>query len=369
LRPISAEAWVQKGRRGQGESKNPPPGVEHPRGHLAGDDNARRASLFEGCNRVHATRSQEGAGSAIGPGPQGRSGNSTHPTHSQLARNHESAVRGVGRFMAGFWRTKTGVDVNTIIHRWPDLDASGDHTRGPAESPAARAPGEKRHRPRTVHGSRGGREPFAKPPRRPARRHGLLLFTWACMGLLACTKAPANDAFPPCTLLIQGTDIRYKGQVLPRPGSVAQWEAVLGPASRRDERFDTVHVWDSLGLNALGQGKEGTLTSFSVLMNPPRPRDPILGPLEYLPHSTFTGRLCIDGSEITRLHARGGVSGGGRLEQRALRAPCLKAPAARRPSATWVGWAGSPRPTPAARGRAGSARRSQARPAPTRSPP
>ena len=90
-----------------------------------------------------------------------------------------------------------------------------------------------------------------------ARRHGPWLLFWTGVVAMACTKAPSNESFPPCTLLIQGTDIRYKGQVLPLPGSVKQWEAVLGPASREDTQFDPVHVWDALGVYAIGRRADG----------------------------------------------------------------------------------------------------------------
>ncbi|WP_143195953.1 hypothetical protein [Archangium sp. Cb G35] len=129
----------------------------------------------------------------------------------------------------------------------------------------------------------------------------LVVTLWAGAGGPACTCDGSKDSpvSPPraCTLLISGTSIQYNGRVLPLPGSLEDWVQLLGPHSRKVEVADDVYVWDQLGIYSTALTSSTVLRSIAVQLNPPDS-----GPLEaprYLPRSTFQGRLCVDGSEIT----------------------------------------------------------------------
>ncbi|WNG53888.1 hypothetical protein F0U59_03100 [Archangium gephyra] len=125
------------------------------------------------------------------------------------------------------------------------------------------------------------------------------------MGGPACTCDGSKDSTVPpsraCNLLISGTSIQYNGRVLPLPGPLEEWTQILGPHSRKVEVADDVYVWDRLGIYSTALTSSTVLRSIAVQLNPPD-RGPLEAP-QYLPSSTFQGRLCVDGSEITS-HSR-----------------------------------------------------------------
>jgi hypothetical protein len=75
------------------------------------------------------------------------------------------------------------------------------------------------------------------------------------------------------------------------------WEQVFGKHSRKVEVADDVYVWDQIGIYSIAPTSSTLLRSFAVQLNP-RDRGLLQGP-EYHPRSTFQGRLCVDGSDIT----------------------------------------------------------------------
>ena len=126
----------------------------------------------------------------------------------------------------------------------------------------------------------------------PPRLSRMLLLSTA---LLSCSREKPKTAVPPCALVVQGTRIQCGGRPLPLPGSLSEWERVLGPPSRRLETSPTVHVWDELGL-FVGTGLlSPQLKRFVVSW---KPRGGGETP-ESWPRSPFTGRLLVDGAEIS----------------------------------------------------------------------
>jgi hypothetical protein len=130
---------------------------------------------------------------------------------------------------------------------------------------------------------------------------GLLVALWAGACGPACTRDGSKDspasAPQPCNLLISGTSIQYNGRALPLPSPLENWEQILGPHSRKVEVADDVYVWDQLGIYSIAPTSSTALRSLAVQLNPPD-RGPLEAP-KYLPRSTFQGRLCVDGSDIT----------------------------------------------------------------------
>jgi len=136
---------------------------------------------------------------------------------------------------------------------------------------------------------------------KPLRPSSLLLALLTGLGFVACTESTSPSPPAPvtaaCQLRMEGAVIQYNGRPLPLPGSLAAWEAVLGPPSRRVEVADEVYVWDELGLHAFAREAGTPLRGVFVLLklrtNPDR------SPPPYWPRTPFKGHLCVDGSEVT----------------------------------------------------------------------
>ncbi|WP_043430569.1 DUF7738 domain-containing protein [Cystobacter fuscus] len=114
-------------------------------------------------------------------------------------------------------------------------------------------------------------------------------------GSFSCTREKPKDAT--CDLLVRGTSIQYNGRALPLPGSLTAWEQVFGKHSRMIDTSSNVYVWDEAGVYAIAPSSDEALQSFAVVLH--SNTDPFRGAPQYWPKSTFKGRLCVDGSDIT----------------------------------------------------------------------
>lgn len=130
---------------------------------------------------------------------------------------------------------------------------------------------------------------------------------WLCaLAVLAVgCKEPAQEPAPPPrplvideqrVLAVDGTTVRYNGQVLPWDEGPERWQQVLGARSRLVE---DISVWDELGVYLYHQAP-GTSrpTAFAVLLG--RTRHSRLTKTEpaFWPRQTFSGRLVVDGAAI-----------------------------------------------------------------------
>jgi hypothetical protein len=130
--------------------------------------------------------------------------------------------------------------------------------------------------------------------------------SWIQMGvlllLLGGCREPAS-APPPAAgtpenplLTVEGTTVRYNGQLLPWEDTGA-WRRVLGPPSREREGILT---WDELGLFLYDQDpKVPGPESFEVLLGRTRHSPLTQTEPDFWPHKTFTARLLVDGATIT----------------------------------------------------------------------
>ena len=119
-------------------------------------------------------------------------------------------------------------------------------------------------------------------------------------GLLGCSRggSSAEDAgAAPSgpTLTIEGATLRYNGQLLPLPGSLETWKAVLGEPSRMVERAKDTYVWDELGLYAGTLPGRQLIQNLVIVLNP---REPGAEVFKHLPRTTFRGRLLVDGAWV-----------------------------------------------------------------------
>jgi hypothetical protein len=120
--------------------------------------------------------------------------------------------------------------------------------------------------------------------------------------LLGGCREPAS-APPPAPgtpenplLTVEGTTVRYNGQLLPWEDTGA-WRRVLGPPSRESEG---ILIWDELGVFLYDQDPQRPgPESFEVLLGRTMHSPLTEGEPEHWPRKTFTGRLLVDGSAIT----------------------------------------------------------------------
>jgi hypothetical protein len=110
------------------------------------------------------------------------------------------------------------------------------------------------------------------------------------VAFLSCTREKPKQSVESCDVMVQGTTIQYKGHPLPTLGTLSDWESVLGTHSRKIEVYSDVYVWDGLGIFI---GTQSGTSKQRGSDNSGR-KSPA-----YWPRSTFKGRLCVDGGEIS----------------------------------------------------------------------
>ena len=130
---------------------------------------------------------------------------------------------------------------------------------------------------------------------RIASRRLLLLSTM----LLSCSREMSKEQLAACDVLVQGTSIQYKGHPLPMPGALSDWERVLGTHSRKIEVSSDAYAWDDLGIFVGTRRGTSTLEMFAVVLRQMGGDGSGRESPAYWPRSTFMGRLCVDGSEIS----------------------------------------------------------------------
>jgi hypothetical protein len=129
-----------------------------------------------------------------------------------------------------------------------------------------------------------------------------LRVAFCCFALLfiSCKRAcasqepvlPEGDARH--VLAVEGTTVRYNGQLLPWGAGVEPWARILG---KPDRVVDGISVWDELGLVLFHQ-YGGKLSSFMVLLGRV-PRSPSTeGEPAHWPRNIFPGRLTVDGARV-----------------------------------------------------------------------
>lgn len=119
-------------------------------------------------------------------------------------------------------------------------------------------------------------------------------------GLLGCSRSgsSAEDAGTVPSgpaLTVEGVTVHYNGQVLPLPGPLDTWKAVLGEPSRMVERSKDTYVWDDLGVYVGVRRGTGFVQNLAVVLNP---REPGAEVFKHLPRTTFRGRLLVDGAWV-----------------------------------------------------------------------
>jgi hypothetical protein len=127
----------------------------------------------------------------------------------------------------------------------------------------------------------------------------------AAVALLAasCTEKP--PAPPPelderHVITVDGTTVRYNGQLLSWSMPAEEWEKALGPRSRTVEG---ISVWDDLGVylhdnDDLYRTKHDQVSSFVVLFGRAMRSKLTQSEPDYWPRETFRGRLEVDGALI-----------------------------------------------------------------------
>lgn len=153
------------------------------------------------------------------------------------------------------------------------------------------------------------------------RRQRTRILTLATLGMLlvgisGCGQngdgdkggAPANSAATseakPKIVLAQGR-MTVDGKLAPLPGEVAEWEAVLGPTSRREalaasekEPAVNVYIWDQQGIVAVERPDLAQITKVTLAIEPPAKSSASDGAAEHLPSARFPGSLTVDGVRV-----------------------------------------------------------------------
>jgi hypothetical protein len=100
-------------------------------------------------------------------------------------------------------------------------------------------------------------------------------------------------------ITVEGSTLRYNGQVLSFDVPADDWQKILGPRSRRDHN---ISIWDDLGvyLHQAGKGdpRYGKPSSFVVLLGRKPHWEHTDTEPNHWPKNTFRGRLVVDGAPI-----------------------------------------------------------------------
>jgi hypothetical protein len=136
------------------------------------------------------------------------------------------------------------------------------------------------------------------------------------VGVVGCGKngdseksdAPANSSAitdaKPKVVLSQGR-MTIDGKPAPLPGELAEWEALLGPTSRREalaastkEPAVNVYIWDQQGIVAVERPDLAQITKVTLAIEPPEKSSASDGAAELVPFKRFPGSLTIDGVRV-----------------------------------------------------------------------
>ncbi|OJH37241.1 hypothetical protein BON30_28440 [Cystobacter ferrugineus] len=119
----------------------------------------------------------------------------------------------------------------------------------------------------------------------------------------APAPAPGTPENP--LLTVEGTTVRYNGQLLPWEDT-GGWRRVLGPPSRES---DGILTWDELGLFLYDRdSKVPGPEAFEVLLGRARLSPQSRGEPESWPRKNFTARLLVDGAAITNRSTLGEIN-------------------------------------------------------------
>ncbi|WP_242394557.1 DUF7738 domain-containing protein [Anaeromyxobacter oryzisoli] len=129
------------------------------------------------------------------------------------------------------------------------------------------------------------------PPIRRAAPALLLLLAAACTE----PAKPARVLDERHVITVDGTTVRYNGQLLDWNGTVKDWEKVLGPATRV---VRAISVWDDLGVFLYHDDVKPTPAAFEVLLGRTRHSQATEGAPDFWPREPFRGRLVVDGALI-----------------------------------------------------------------------
>lgn len=104
--------------------------------------------------------------------------------------------------------------------------------------------------------------------------------------------------------LVQGR-LTIGGDVVNLPGTAAEWEAALGPASRREmlaatdtEPFVNVYIWDAAGIVAVERPDLAQISKATFAFAPANSQAANAANVDLAPASAFAGTLNIDGVTI-----------------------------------------------------------------------
>jgi hypothetical protein len=131
--------------------------------------------------------------------------------------------------------------------------------------------------------------------------HVLLLLGSGCL----CCDLESPPPPPPGVvfderhvLTVEGTTVRYNGQVLPWSADFEHWQRVLGPPSRR---VRGISVWDDLGVFIYHNYSDPSRSDDFVVLLGRTMHSPINdSEPDFWPRHTFPGRLVVDGATISK---------------------------------------------------------------------
>jgi hypothetical protein len=149
--------------------------------------------------------------------------------------------------------------------------------------------------------------PFAmgvqtRPSIADLKRRALVLWLAIASALVpACTKPgkPEPQLDGSRVITVEGSTLRYNGQVLSFDVPADDWQKILGPRSRHEE---DISVWDDLGVflyhASKGERRYGNPNCFTVLLGRKPHWEHTDTEPAFWPKNTFRGRLVVDGALI-----------------------------------------------------------------------
>jgi len=136
-------------------------------------------------------------------------------------------------------------------------------------------------------------------------------------GEAEAAPAPTGPA-----VVLEGGRLTIDGKPVALPGRVADWEAVLGKASRREtfaaegpaapialapvaQAPIALHIWDTKGILAYEQPGKGTVTKVAFVFDPNRATS---GEVRLAPQSPFAGTLTLEQVPLSALSSPGQIN-------------------------------------------------------------